>query len=209
RGDDSGGLSPVCRFSSTAANAGYSPLYVVDAVECAQRKRDPAWAYDGIAFYIQEPEGGACRAGTAPVYRTYNGIAAQDGGNYRYTVDPTVYANSASTGYLPQGVVMCAPLSSADVEADAVRLLRQATFGATETELARVMAMGAAAWIDDQLETPATQYAPSAWMPAKASNCTNERPTVVGPDSYCYRTNYTLFELQRGFFRDAFEAPDQ
>ena len=209
-GDDAAGLSPVCRFLSASASAGYSPVYVADAGECNERKADPQWAYDGIAFYIQQPRRGECVAGTTPVYRSYNGAAARDGGNYRYTVDPTVYSNSASAGYVAQGIVMCAPLSSADVEADAVRLLRQATFGPTEAELQRVMALGAAAWIDDQLDMPATQYPLYPWMPAKSPPyCKNDRPAVLAPDSYCYRANYTLFDLQRAFFHDALAEPDQ
>ena len=42
---------------------------------------------------------------------------------------------------------MCAALSASDRERDAIRLLRQASFGPTEAEVARVVSMGAAVWV--------------------------------------------------------------
>lgn len=43
-------------------------------------------------------------------------------------------------------------------QADAARLLMQATFGPTESEIARVAAMGADAWITDQFSRPASSH---------------------------------------------------
>jgi uncharacterized protein (DUF1800 family) len=110
----------------------------------------------------------------------------------------------------PGGVALCAPLSTADVEADAVRLLRQATFGPTEADLQRVLAIGTQAWIDEQLAMPATQYPLYPWMPAnRADTCTDDRTQPVRADSFCARDNYTLFQLQLQFLRDALAQPDQ
>jgi uncharacterized protein (DUF1800 family) len=206
--DDAPGLSGVCRFYGAGPN---SHFYTPNAQECEFVKRPGSgWAYEGIAFYIYEAQNGACAAGTTPVYRSYNNGAARNDSNHRYTVDPTVFANSSSFGYSPEGVAMCAPLSSADLLADAVRLLRQATFGATEAEAQRVVAMGAAAWIDEQLAMPATQYPAYAWMPAnRPDTCVDNRTQPVAQDSYCARDNYTLFQLQLQFFRDALSRPDQ
>lgn len=53
----------------------------------------------------------------------------------------------------PQGV----PAKPATRE-DAVRFLNQATFGATDEEVDRVMSMGYAAWIDDQFARPQTGH---------------------------------------------------
>ena len=208
--NDAAGLSPVCRFYGTPGRGPNSHFYTPSAAECEAVKHDPGWTYEGTAFYIQEARDGQCPAGTTPVYRSYNGGAARNDSNHRYTVDATVFAKSSSFGYFAEGVAMCAPLSSADVAADAVRLLRQATFGPTEAEAQRVASMGAAAWIDEQLAMPATQYPQYAWMPAnRPDSCVDTRTTPVQPDSYCARDNYSLFQLQLQFFRDALGAPDQ
>ena len=206
--DDAPGLSGVCRFYGAVPN---SHFYTPNAQECEFVKRPGSgWAYEGIAFYIHEAQDGACAPGTTPVYRSYNNGAFRNDSNHRYTVDPTVFARSASFGYSPEGVAMCAPLSSADLQADAVRLLRQATFGATEAEAQRVVNMGAAAWIDEQLSMPATQYPAYPWMPAqRPDSCVDDRTQPVRPDSFCARDNYTLFPLQLQFFRDALSQPDQ
>ena len=45
-------------------------------------------------------------------------------------------------------------------KAEAFRFLNQATFGATETEAERVIDMGITAWVDDQLQKPASLQLP-------------------------------------------------
>ena len=44
----------------------------------------------------------------------------------------TVQNTMPAQGYSPEGPVMCVPLSSAEVQADAARLAQQATFGPTD-----------------------------------------------------------------------------
>ena len=208
--NDAPGLAPTCRFYGTPGIGPNSHFYTADADECAKVKGDRGWTYEGIAFYIQNPVAGQCPAGTTPIYRSYNNGAARNDSNHRYTVDYTVFAKSASFGYQPEGLAMCAPLSAADMAADAVRLLRQATFGPTEAEAQRAAAMGAAAWIDEQLALPATQYPAYAWMPANRPDaCVDDRTLPVRPDSYCNRDNYSLFQLQLQFFHNALGQPDQ
>ncbi len=150
---DAPGIVPVCRFYGTPGSGPNSHFYTADAGECAYVKTTPGWTYEGIAFHIHVPAGGSCPDGTAPVYRTYNNGAARNDSNHRFTVDATVYAKAAAAGHALEGVAMCAPLASADRDADAARLLRQATFGPREADLARVTHMGAAAWVDEQLAT--------------------------------------------------------
>ncbi|HUQ28641.1 MAG TPA: DUF1800 family protein [Usitatibacter sp.] len=210
RAGDAPGLSPVCRFYGTPGLGPNSHFYTPSATECELVKKDPGWTYEGVAFYIQEAQAGQCPAATTPVYRSYNQGAARNDSNHRYTVDATVFAKSSSFGYAREGVAMCAPLSSADLAADAVRLLRQATFGPTEAEAQRVASMGAAAWIDEQLALPATRYPAYAWMPANRPDaCVDDRTQPIRADSFCSRDNYTLFQLQLQFFRDALAQPDQ
>ncbi len=96
-------------------------------------------------------------------------------------------------------VVMCAPLSTAEVRADAVRLLEQATFGPTDALIAQAAPQGAAAFVDAQLALPSTRY----------TTCVNDPTPPLTATSYCQRDNYTLFPLQREFFVHALLAPDQ
>ncbi|HET7730688.1 MAG TPA: DUF1800 family protein [Usitatibacter sp.] len=204
---DAPGLSPVCRFYGPGPN---SHFYTADAAECELVKRSGGWIYEGVPFHLQAASGGRCGAGTTPVYRTYNDGAARNDSNHRFIVDATVFAKAATFGHSPEGVMMCAPLSTADLQADALRLMRQATFGPLEAETARAAAMGAAAWVDEQLSMPATRYPEYPWMPAnRAATCVDDRTLPVTPTSYCARDNYTLFPLQLQFFRNALTQPDQ
>jgi uncharacterized protein (DUF1800 family) len=204
------GLTPVCRFYGTPGIGPNSHFYTASAVECAMVKTDPGWTYEGIAFYVPAPSGSQCPAGSTPVYRSYNNGYLRNDSNHRFTVDATVFSKSSAFGYAPEGIAMCAPLAAADVAADAMRLLRQASFGPTESEVQRAAAMGAGAWVDEQLALPATQYPAYAWMPAnRPDTCVDDRTPPLRPDSYCARDNYTLFALQLQFFRNALSQPDQ
>jgi uncharacterized protein (DUF1800 family) len=207
---DAPGLSPVCRFYGTPGIGPNSHFYTSDPAECASVKASVGWSYEGIAFYIAAPNEGQCATGTTPVFRSYNNGFARNDSNHRFTVDPTVFAHSASFGYAPEGVAMCAPLSQADLRADAVRLLRQAAFGPTESEVDRVVSMGAPAWIDAQLAMGGTAYPQYPWTPTtRPATCVDDRTPPVTATSYCARDNYTLFPLQVQFFRNAAGQPDQ
>ena len=208
--NDAPGLSPVCRFYGTPGVGPNSHFYTADSAECALVKTDPGWFFEGIGFYIAQAAGGQCGAATTAVYRSYNNGFVRNDSNHRFTVDYTVFSKSRSFGYAPEGAVMCAPLSAADVASDAVRLLRQASFGPTDTDIQRVVALGATAWIDAQLATAPTQYPAYAWMPAnRPDTCVDTRAPPLRPDSYCARDNYSLFPLQVAFFRNALTQPDQ
>ena len=94
-----------------------------------------------------------------------------------------------------------APTTSA---ADATRLLDQASFGPTAAAVADVQSRGAAGWVDSQLATTATGYAPLDYIdPNSAVGC----PT--GSVSTCFRDNYTPFPVQLQFFANAVNGGDQ
>ena len=122
---------PVCRFYAKGPN---SHFYTAEAVECAAVKNDPGWTFEGIAYYDVRPlqPGNTCASGTTLVYRSYNNGFSRNDSNHRFTVDLTVQNNMPAQGYSPEGPVMCVPLSSAEVQADAARLAQQATFGPTD-----------------------------------------------------------------------------
>jgi uncharacterized protein (DUF1800 family) len=210
RAGDAAGAVPVCRFYSGPGYSRRNHLYTADPVECETLKARPGLVYEGSPFYAIAASGNQCAAGTTPVYRNSATAVFRNDYNQRLTSDATVYAKSAAAGRAQEGVAFCATVSAADAAADAVRLLRQASFGPTESEIARVVSMGAAAWVDSQLALPAAQYPAYAWMPAnRPDSCVDDRTQPVRPDSFCARDNYTLFPLQLQFFRNALTGPDQ
>src|SRR5205085_6190428 len=89
-------------------------------------------------------------------------------------------------------------------EADAIRLLEQATWGPNETLIAHVKNIGAERFVDEQLATPQTKYTTfDPWPANRPATCVDDHTLPVTPASYCARDNYTLFQLQREFFKNA------
>ncbi|MEP7083330.1 MAG: DUF1800 family protein, partial [Betaproteobacteria bacterium] len=216
-GDDSG-LLAVCRFYGSTAIDPVSGLrrgpnshfYTSDAAECAQVKQDPGWTYEGIAYYIRGATGTSCATDSQPVYRSYNNGYLRNDSNHRYTTDLSVQQKMGAQGYSAEGVVMCAPLSAAQVEADIVRLLEQSTFGPSEAGIAYVKSIGIPAFIDEQLAAPATRYPVFPFFPfLRPDTCVNASAPPYNADSFCARDNYSLFQLQRQFFIQGATATDQ
>ena len=215
---DAPGLLAVCRFyGSTAIDPATglrrgpnSHFYTSNAAECAQVKQDPGWTYEGIAFYIFGLTGPGCAANTQVVYRSYNNGYLSNNSNHRYTTDLSVHAKMSSEGYQQEGVVMCAPMSAAQTEADMVRLLEQTTFGPSDASLAHVKAVGVSAFIEEQLAAPATKFSAFPFFPFnRPDTCVDARTPPYDADSFCARDNYTLFQLQRQFFVQGAASADQ
>ncbi len=200
--DDPNAL-PVCRFygSPTGPN---SHFYTADPAECTQVKQDAAWRFEAIAFYIELPQNGNCGADTTPVYRSFAPGTNLSTMNHRYLVDMTMHEHMAPSSIL-EGVVMCSPLSSAQKQADAVRLLEQATFGPDDALVAHLLQVGNEAFLDEQFAAPASIYPALPYVPAgqQATFCATD------PDPQCGRDYYSLFLLQNAFFQQALSANDQ
>ena len=92
------------------------------------------------------------------------------------------------------------PPSSANPQADATRLLEQATWGPTSTDIAHVQAIGAAAWLNEQFNLPASSYPNMALWPSTV-------PLTC--DTNCQRDNYSTYLLQNRFFTNALYGRDQ
>jgi uncharacterized protein (DUF1800 family) len=201
---------PVCRFFGTPERGPDSHFYTASPAECALVKTNPDWQYESIAFHIEIPDGtGRCPATTQPIYRSFWPGQSVRASNHRFVPDLTVHAKMAPASLL-EGVVMCAPLSAVDQDADAVRLLEQSTFGPTDALIAEVQANGAAAFVDAQLALSSSRYSVLSPVPEqRAATCINDRTPPLRPDSYCARDNYSLFVPQREFFGNALAAPDQ
>ena len=195
---------PVCRFFGTPNVGPNSHFYTADAAECAKVRKNPDWTYEAIAFHIEVPQGTACMAGTEPVYRSFYPGAVVSQSNHRFLPDLTMHQNMASASIL-EGVVMCAPLTSAQKQADIVRLLEQSTFGPTDTLVAHVAAVGIPAFVDEQLAASGSRYSSNKYVPfgAAATYCPTD------PNPYCGRDYYSLFQLQTDFFRNAITSNDQ
>lgn len=209
-GDEVPGLIPVCRFYGKPGLGPNSHFYAASSSECAATQSDPGWQYEGIAFFIQATVGGACPSSTTPVYRSYNNGYSRNDSNHRYTIEYSLWVRMNAQGHATEGVVMCSPLSAAQREADAKRLLEQATFGPSESEIARVQQIGVHAFLEEQFAAAGTQYPPYPWVSRRRpDSCVDNATPPIGPDSYCARDNYSLFQLQLQFYRNAFNNADQ
>jgi len=108
--DGSSGGVPVCRFFNAASTKKSGHLYTADANQCAATKADPTWQYEGVVFYIAVPDSaGNCKAGTVPVFGVHNGAAGATS-SHRYTTNANVRAMMIASGWVSEGVVMCAPI---------------------------------------------------------------------------------------------------
>jgi len=101
--DSSTGARATCRFLTTVYAPKSAHFYTPYRVECAQLQIDPAWQYEGIAFYIALPDGnGLCAAGTVPLFRIYNN-AMGGAPNHRYTTSITTLNEMIAAGWTFEG----------------------------------------------------------------------------------------------------------
>lgn len=119
----SSGSQQVCRFygnsaTNPATGQMYGPnshFYTADAGECAYLKSifDPnaaSWKFESNDFLTTPASAGTCPTGLTPVYRAYNnGFARGIVSNHRITSNLASYQQSVSSGWIGEGVVMCAP----------------------------------------------------------------------------------------------------
>ena len=83
-------------------------------------------------------------------------------------------------------------------QADAVRLLEQSTFGPTDALVAHVQTVGVNGWLAEQFAAPPSQYPAFPYVPNSATVF-----CATDPNPQCPRDNYSLFQLQNEFFRNA------
>jgi len=209
--DPAEGLAPVCRFFGTPGVGPDSHFYTADAAECAKVKTLPAWTFEGIAFYIPTTPNGDC-GGNWPVYRSYYSDQISDA-NHRFTVDLTAHVRMAKRrGDVLEGIVMCAPVTDEEREADVVRFLEQATLGPTEALIQEVKAKGIAKWLDEQLPLNITRYTqlPYFERPADvAKMCPDDKTEPLTPEKFCWTFNGSSNPVAWEFFRQSRTAPDQ
>ncbi len=94
--------------------------------------------------------------------------------------------------------------------ADTARLLEQATFGPTPSEVTRVSVLGFDAYILEQIGKPATGYTGFSYVPhTPPAGCKYDPAAPTGPASICARDSYSLYQVQRQFFENALTGQDQ
>jgi uncharacterized protein (DUF1800 family) len=85
-------------------------------------------------------------------------------------------------------------------EAEAVRFLRQATFGPTPKLVAELQKLGITKFLDQQFKLKPGKYPALKFYPESTpQNCS----------ANCFRDNYTYYLLQREFFDNALTGKDQ
>ena len=157
------------------------------------------------AFYARDKAGGACPPDSYPVF------ASRRNDGYRFTTDAGAHARSAREGFLPEGVAFCSPRSRADVDADIVRLLEQATFGPTEKLIDEVRERGVEAWLDEQLAKNITRYTqyPFFVPPDDPTECIDDAAPPVTPAKYCHTYRIAPWPVGWEFYRQSKTGPDQ
>ncbi len=204
------GLSAVCRFFGTPGKGLNSHFYTASVSECAKVKTLPAWTFEAIAFYIPLPVNDQC-GGNYPVYRSFYSDNVSDA-NHRFTVDLTAYNRMAARrGDVPEGIVMCAPVTDAELEADVVRLLEQASLGPTEALVQEVKTRGIAAWIDEQIPLNQTRYTQLPWFDPPNDNflCRNDQTPPHTPEKFCLYNKLSPHPVGWEFFRQSTTGRDQ
>ena len=203
---------PVYRFYAPSVG---SHFFTVSVAERDQLAKIAGLVAEGTTWHAVPPVGGACPSGSVGLYRTFNnganGATASNGpANHRYFQDYSFYQSYAAKGYALEGLSMCLPQSTAEKRLDASRLLKQASFGPSPSEIDRVATLGTNAWLTEQLAATASQYTPRDYWPnTRPDTCVNDTTLPVTPTSYCQRDNYSMFPMQVEFYKQAITGNDQ
>jgi uncharacterized protein (DUF1800 family) len=103
-----------------------------------------------------------------------------------------------------------APPPNQPSAADTARLLEQATFGVTAADVSHVQSVGFGAYLAEQLAAPVSQYVGFSYTPHTApANCKSDGSSPPDAASLCARDQYSLFQVQRQFFTNSLNDPDQ
>jgi uncharacterized protein (DUF1800 family) len=102
------------------------------------------------------------------------------------------------------------PYTGSATDADTVRFLEQASWGATTAEVNRVKAMGFRAYLDEQFSLPVANAAKGSNYPDLAFPVDDSSlGCPSGSPASCIRDNYSIYPVQRTFFNNALSRQDQ
>lgn len=158
-----------------------------------------------VTYALLPDADGNCATGTQPVFQ-----AASANNNTRFANQLSVYQDMFDRGWNVQGVRLCVPGVSMAMDADVYRLLKQATFGPSESLMNQVKQTGITAWVDSQLNMPAQSLMPTMgfYPQQQATTCTNDG-VANSAATLCARDNYSLFQIQLRFNQNALTKQDQ
>jgi uncharacterized protein (DUF1800 family) len=96
-------------------------------------------------------------------------------------------------------------------DADVVRLLEQASWGPTPTEVSRVKSIGIRAYVDEQLNAPFLVPAANADYPSLTFplDDSNQQCPAGATQADCLRDNYNMYPVHKTFFTNALYGQDQ
>ncbi|HZQ62461.1 MAG TPA: DUF1800 family protein [Casimicrobiaceae bacterium] len=210
------GTSPVYRFFNKQTGTHF--------YTASESEKDyviatyPALVFEGPAYYLSQGPG----ADRTALYRFYNTktgahfytTSAQERDNVIATYPQFAYEGTAFYVYADS-----TPPEAANVVTtlDAWRLLNQATFGATQAEVARVKSMGLAGWVADQFTQPISGYPDTKYnriqltqtVDCGQKDANGANYTASAPQFICYRDNLTPTGMARDLFTNAVSQPDQ
>ena len=201
------GSVPACQYGAPKYGADVR-FYGVNPDECVYLSHYSDAVFQGTPFYASLPANGACPEDTQPVYRNF--FNAGDV-RFRFSVSMAAYRDASDVPQMQaQGLVFCVPGTSDAKRLDALRLLKQATFGPTDDLLARALQLGPAGFVDEQLAKASSAYPALAYYPVPAPDtCKVDPAAPTGPASICARDNYSLFQVQNRFLQNALTGDDQ
>ncbi len=100
--------APVCRFYGPGPN---SHFYSAEPGDCASLQAPgTGWFYEGTSFWINRITTTSCPTGFLAVTRLYNDRFRFNDSNHRFTTSRSEVAAMRPSGWVEEGVVMCAPL---------------------------------------------------------------------------------------------------
>ena len=157
-----------------------------------------------VTYVLPADSAGNCASGTQPVFQTSSPTGT------RLANQLSVYQEMFDRGWQAQGASICVPGVSMVADADAYRLLKQASFGATEATMNAVKQMGVTAWVDNQLNMPVLSKMPALeFYPTTAPTTCSNDGVANSAATLCARDNYTMFQLQLSFTQNALKQTDQ
>jgi uncharacterized protein (DUF1800 family) len=201
------GTTPIYRFYNTTTGAHF---YTADPAEKLRVEQTlPQFVYEGIVFYAYATDA----FDRLPIHRFYNTVTH----THFFTASDSErdFVQRSYPQFAYEGIAYYAlPLAgdpASQAKRDAFRLLDQGSFGPTPADVARVMQIGAAAWVDGQLALPPSGYPDSEFSYVSLDENDNCKFSAARTSaSYaCARDQLTLFKMRRRFFQNALTAPDQ
>ena len=101
--------TPLYRFYGTPGRGPNSHFFTADRRECGAVRGDRGWTYESAPFNVWAPVSNKCPPKSTAFMRLYNGRAAQNDSNHRYTTKSSIVDQMVAAGWKNEGVAFCIP----------------------------------------------------------------------------------------------------